>query len=248
MKRFSLVYLILGTLTAAAEIVLVTRWTIPGQVEFGSNWKFLIPPAVCGAAYLLARKYPRPLVHATAMPVCVLICAAWLSLIVFAHGFQMALAPVTDTGQYQTILNTRWNLNGDFTAHFPRPIPRGVQDVRFYYQPAFGQGAEIIQLRYRTTPAEISELYDRFAALKTKASFGGENDLHMNEPEGMPTTSFWTSGSDDRRFPLDFEIMIFDKLLMEKDWPEGFYWNHGSSHGVAISKQRNEIVYWAERW
>jgi len=25
-------------------------------------------------------------------------------------------------------------------------------------------------------------------------------------------------------------------------------WNHEESHGVAISKLRNEIVYWAQEW
>jgi hypothetical protein len=197
---------------------------------------------------LLARKYPRPLAHAIAMPVCVLTCAAWLSLIVFAHAFQMALAPVAEIGEYQSILNTRWNSSGNLTAHFPRSNPRDVQDVRFYYQPAYGQGAEIIQLRYRATPAEISKLYDRFAALKTKTFFGGGTDSHLNELEGMPPTSFWTSGSDDLRFPPDFEIMLFDEVPSEQLRSDPLFWNHGSSHGVAVSRQRNEIVYWAERW
>jgi hypothetical protein len=44
----------------------------------------------------------------------------------------------------------------------------------------------------------------------------------------------------------DYEIMIFDPVLTNR--PPGFYWNHGQSHGVAISTARNEIVYWAEAW
>jgi hypothetical protein len=49
-------------------------------------------------------------------------------------------------------------------------------------------------------------------------------------------------------FPDDFEIMIFDPVLPESERAEGHYWNHGKSHGVAISTNRNEIVYWAEAW
>lgn len=64
----------------------------------------------------------------------------------------------------------------------------------------------------------------------------------------MPTTHFFTSGSDNREFPDDFEIMIFDEVLKEENRPEGHYWNHGDSHGVAISKEKGEIVYWAESW
>ena len=39
--------------------------------------------------------------------------------------------------------------------------------------------------------------------------------------------------------------LIFDEVRKEK--PTGS-WNHGHSHGVAISKKRHEIVYWAEVW
>ena len=84
--------------------------------------------------------------------------------------------------------------------------------------------------------------------MKTKSFFGGYSGDHINMKEGMPTTDFHTSGSSDRKFPKDFEVMIFDKILKKEDRPDEFYWNHGRSHGVAISKQRNEIVYWAEHW
>jgi hypothetical protein len=61
----------------------------------------------------------------------------------------------------------------------------------------------------------------------------------------MPTTSFYTSGSKDHSFPNDYEIMAFDALPKEGEHRN---WNHGQSHGVAISTQLNEIVYWAESW
>ncbi|GAJ14113.1 unnamed protein product, partial [marine sediment metagenome] len=77
---------------------------------------------------------------------------------------------------------------------------------------------------------------------------GGDTNAHMNMKEGMPTTFFYTGGSDNHEFPDDYEVMIFDNVLKEEDRPEGHYWNHGQSHGVAISKKRNEIVYWAESW
>jgi len=70
----------------------------------------------------------------------------------------------------------------------------------------------------------------------------------MNSKDGMPTTCFFTSDDGQREFPKDYEIMIFDKVFKDEDRPKGFYWNHGYCHGVAISRKRNEIVYWAECW
>lgn len=77
---------------------------------------------------------------------------------------------------------------------------------------------------------------------------GGDRHDHLSVSNGMPTTYFMTSGSDDDSFPQDYEVMIFDPIYPESERPEGFYWNHGKSHGVAISTNRNEIVYWAESW
>lgn len=87
-----------------------------------------------------------------------------------------------------------------------------------------------------------------FAAQRTKSFFGGDTNLHMNEKEGMPTTFFMTGDTDSRAFPEDYEVMVFDKVPPQSERPPGFYWNHGSSHGVVISTRRNEIVYWAESW
>ena len=70
----------------------------------------------------------------------------------------------------------------------------------------------------------------------------------MNAKDGMPTTCFMTGDGEQNSFPEDYEIMIFDRLLPESERPEGHYWNHGQSHGVAISNERSEIVYWAKVW
>jgi hypothetical protein len=46
---------------------------------------------------------------------------------------------------------------------------------------------------------------------------------------------------------------IFDavpyKETNSQPWPHtGPDWDHGTSRGVAISTNRNEVVYWAESW
>ena len=143
-------------------------------------------------------------------------------------------------------LRARWNQ--ELVSHFPDSIPQSATLKKFCHFPGFLQGGAYIQLRLELPEKEIAQLYDRFLQQRTKSFFGGDMSRHMNETNGMPTTFFYTGDSDKQSFPDDYEIMIFDPIFPESERPEGFYWNHGTSHGVAISTNRNEIVYWAESW
>ena len=125
-------------------------------------------------------------------------------------------------------------------------FPADAREPRLSFFPGFLQGGAHFQIRYGLPADQIKALHSRFSSEKTKSFFGGDTNAHMNQTNGMPTTSFYT-GTDGRRdFPADYEIMIFDPVLTNR--PPGFYWNHGRSHGVAISTAKNDIVYWAEAW
>jgi hypothetical protein len=143
-------------------------------------------------------------------------------------------------------LRAQWNQ--ELVGHFPDPIPESASLTKFSHFPGFLQGGAHIQLRLALPSEQIQELYERFLQKRTKSFLGGNTNRHMNEKDGMPTTFFKTGDKDQSSFPKDFEIMIFDPVLPESERPEGHYWNHGKSHGVAISTNRNEIVYWAESW
>lgn len=139
-----------------------------------------------------------------------------------------------------------WNqseYSQELVAHFPKEIPKSARLKKFYHYPGFLQGGADIQLRLALPSDEIDRLYIRFLQRRTKSFFGGDSQRHMNQTNGMPTTSFLTGKKNRYQFPEDYEIMIFDKLL-----PRSGGWNHGRSHGVAISTNRREIVYWAASW
>ncbi|MEI7836164.1 MAG: hypothetical protein WCK05_07105, partial [Planctomycetota bacterium] len=127
----------------------------------------------------------------------------------------------------------------DLVDHFPPTIPWEAERVRFSHFPGLLQGGANIQLRYRTSPEEIASLHGRFFPMRTREFWGGNIRIHDNLPNGAPTTWFHT-GDGGAVFPDDYQILVLDKE------PKGG--NHFCSHGVAISKQRNEIVYWAEHW
>ena len=196
-------------------------------------------------AYGFGRNTQLRRFHYIAVPLLAGLAAFWGFFIHGLEQFHYAVAEVTDVSRYERIMDKRWGVDR-LAEHFPRPIPDDARNVRFSFRPGFLQGGAHLQLRYDTTPEIIDELYEKFSRMKTRSYFGGSSNKHMNEEYGMPTTYFYTAEFEHREFPDDYEIMIFDKI--RRDRPEGFYWNHAECHGVAISKKRNEIVYWAEYW
>jgi hypothetical protein len=247
MKSLTRIYLLLGILLGIAGIVKCVRWSRIGDVVPGYLLIFL-PSIVIGIIYFAGRNNDKKLFHAFAIPFCLLVIIFWGGIASCMETYLLYIAPVTSVESYEKILNERWRSEEALVRHFPEHIPADAQDVRFFFRPAFLQGGAAIQLCCRLPENSISTLYDRFSQMKTKSFFGGGINEHMNMKEGMPTTSFYTSGSNRDEFPADYEIMIYDKVLTEEDRPPGHYWNHGRSHGVAISKKNNEIVYWAESW
>jgi hypothetical protein len=150
----------------------------------------------------------------------------------------------TRIGNYESTLQ-KWDRTG-VTEHFPREIPEGARDVHFYSHPAFMQGGAVIQLRYTTSAEEIAALHEVFSAIATASHFGGDSNDH----KGIPTTAFYSNdpydGPEDHKFPDDYEVMVFGDRCIDEGGE--LRWNHGRTCGVAISKQRNTIVYWAEAW
>lgn len=156
---------------------------------------------------------------------------------------------IRNVKKYPSVLRNYWSR--DLVDHFPKQIPDDAKDVRFIYRMGFLQSGSYIQLYYSAGPAKINELYERFSKMKTKSFQGGGMFDHVNNGDGMPTTNFYTGKTKSLKFPKDYELMIFDWIPSEKEkklhnFSRSF--NHGKSHGVAISKKRNTIVYWAESW
>jgi hypothetical protein len=222
-------YLIPAILFGILGAVQCVRWGIAGAAWRAYVFSFL-PAAAFFAAYILSRKWRRKTFHAAAISLCVLVAGVWGCATVAIESFIRATAEVTNVKKYEKILDTYWGPDSKLIRHFPRPIPANAKAVRFSFLPAFWQGGAHIQLRCSLPSEQVEERYAYFAQKRTKSFFGG-----------MATTSSYTGDTEDGLFPDDYEIMIFDEVRTED-------WNHGHSHGVAISKKRHEIVYWAETW
>ena len=152
--------------------------------------------------------------------------------------------PSTETSpkKYSSLL-TKWTPTG-LVAHFPNPLPATATNVKLSAFPGFLQGGAWFQLRLTLPAADVSKVYD--AATNAAKDFydGGSFFTSSNSKRGgLPGTSFHSSDTQEQsEFPADYRIFVF----AAKDY--GNQWNHGESCGIVVSKQRNEVIYFAENW
>ncbi len=171
----------------------------------------------------------------------ILLLGAFMNLA--AGAFLAATTPIEDVSRYAEI---RGQMGGSvLVRHFPMTIPENATDARFSYLPKFMQGGGHLQLRLRLPQSEIRDVLIEYDPQAKYEYVGGDMGEHENQTNGVPTTHFYTSGTNEGSFPASYEILVFDA---EPGGTPDFPWNHGYSYGVAISSENSEIVYWAEWW
>ena len=113
--------------------------------------------------------------------------------------------------------------------------------------PGFLQGGGWFQLRLTLPPSDIAALFED-ASKQAKAFYDGGDRLKLvnAKKDGLPGTSFHTSGTKERSFPADYRVFVYHARPYRPG--TDFQWNHGDSRGVVISRTRNEIIYFAESW
>lgn len=259
MKVLNRIYLVLALVLGVLGIIQCTR--LRDLSPLGYLIMFL-PSAMFGFSYLISRKPQRFDVHAILVIVS-LLASGFVVLMCWSLEFlESGSTEITDVHRYTQILDDYSKSHPDLVSHFPKSIPADARNIHFSYLPHCLQQGAHVQLRYTLTQAGISELNEYFATKKTLSVRGGDAEVrvgeagvHKNTPN-MPTTEFYTSEAridelgkglkspsyESLIFPEDYEIMVLDPLVNNVDW------NHGQSHGVAISKKRSEIVYWMEAW
>ncbi|MBX9254617.1 hypothetical protein H1Q63_11775 [Desmonostoc muscorum CCALA 125] len=151
---------------------------------------------------------------------------------------------ITDTARYQEIRNQLWS-NYDLLRHFPNQIPTDAKYFRIAYSPGFLQGGSFFQIRFKQPPEKIKKLLSQYRNNAKHKYRGGNTNDHINQPNGVPTTFFYTSDFPAETFPDAYEILVLNATDRGR---YGFKWNHGNSYGVAINSSASEIIYWAEQW
>ncbi len=108
-----------------------------------------------------------------------------------------------------------------------------------------GQKNNFFQLRLKLPEQQVKELHNQYKAIAKHRYIGGNTNDHANLPNGVPTTFFYTSNSQEDSFPNSYEILV---LGANDRSASNFKWNHGDSYGIAIDLSASQIVYWAEEW
>lgn len=162
------------------------------------------------------------------------------------------LTPITNASKYKNVMSFRRH-DQHLVEHFPEQIPAVAGLTRFYYRAGFLQGGSSIELRILMPEKEVEEAYATYLP-KAKAIFNGDDklDRSTSNPDMLPKWRFFTFPPDGNDvsgtpplLPKDFEILLLSSQPYKSN-PTN--WNHGRSSGISISRDRREIIYWAEDW
>lgn len=151
---------------------------------------------------------------------------------------------VSDRSEYKNIRHKLWS-HREQIKHFPTDIPTDASGVRVAYSSGASEGNQFFQLRLKQSPQKIQNLLSQYRAIATHKYQGGNTNDHANQVNGVPTTFFHTSDSQEDSFPPSYEVLV---LGAHDKGNSNFRWNHGDSFGVAIDSSTSEIIYWAEEW
>jgi hypothetical protein len=131
-------------------------------------------------------------------------------------------------------------------AHFPEEIPDDARGTTFFAVSGLFRRVRVIQVRYELPPEQIADLLAQFLGGAEFVYAGGDASVHSDLADGVPTTYFYTGGTEGYAFPDSYQVLVVDAQA-DKLTKDGF-WKHGYSYGVAISEEESVIVYWLEEW
>jgi hypothetical protein len=152
--------------------------------------------------------------------------------------------PITNTEKYGEIRYRVWS-KPEIIKHFPESIPTDAKEVKMIYAPGLTKGSSVLQLRYKLPSIRTDQLLLDYQKVAKHKYLGGNTNDHANQPQGVPTTFFYTTELEEQTFPPTYQILVLN--ARDRGTPN-FKWQHGDSYGVAIDKFSSEIVYWAEQW
>lgn len=158
----------------------------------------------------------------------------------------------TNPEQYASILS-EWtflflNQSSNLISHFPDPLPPAATHIKLSFYPGFLQGGAWFQVRLTLPVTEVADVFE--LATQTSIYFydGGDIFTAVNsQNDGLPGTSFYTADENQadnftihNYFPTDYRIFVFDSQFNKHSSTSGW------SRGIVVSKQRNEVIYYAE--
>lgn len=200
---------------------------------------FIIPFVSFGIiAYFTARAEIVPVISHI-ITILLIVVSVLIMFVTFTFiSIDAATTETTDIEMYERVLKLKDYPENTLINYFPEKIPNNAENIAFRYNPAFVQGGENFQLKFKTDSNSINKYIKEFSQ---EAKWTGKVNDSETENNGVFIASFHALGYD--KLPDDFTIyLIGSKPYRSMDW------NHGELSLVAISKFRNEIIFVAEDW
>lgn len=245
-KAVPIVLVVLGIL-----LLLFGAWMSSWYDRFFKppSWQYVVnflPGIVLASTAFFANRIKRwRVVFIIACVVFFLVAIVLIGLINCGLAFGLSVKPETNPADYQDALKYLGYPERPYLQHFPVPTPKNATDVSFHWTKHFLQGSMDFQLRFTLPPAEIESLLEQSMKRKAKNPEGREPTSRV-EP---PWYGLWAGETEPAsEWPEDFQIIVFRYghagHYRDPTYPTG----QSYGYGVAISQQRNEIVYWVEEY
>lgn len=158
-----------------------------------------------------------------------------------------ATSETKDVGEYGKIMFLYNQPKNKSLAHFPKELPKTASEIRFFEQPQFLQGGSSIFLRYKTSVEELNLLSQKYSKTAKVVLKSGEYDWDSYKNNGQNKDISLPGVFDEAigysELPGDFDIIVIDSKPYQTN-----NWNHGYTYGLAISKQKQEVLFWSEEW
>jgi hypothetical protein len=179
--------------------------------------------------------------NSTIITIIVMItCSVALGSILFYLAVEAATTGTTDINQYEKVLKLTHYPKDPLIRYFPEQIPENAEEVQFCYNPAFLQGGENFALKFKTDPDSINQY---IYSISAKAKWIGESNASDAEKYGIFERTLYIFDWGDERPPSDLVIYVtYSRPYQPDDW------NHGERSLIAISKERNEVLFLADQW
>ncbi len=165
-----------------------------------------------------------------------------MTLFNWGIGFKLSAFPETNPANYKDVLEVYEYKQRPWLQHFPSSIPENATNISFYWSKGFLQGSMYIQLRYVLPEAEIKTLLNECLKKKATCPANKEDSTYI-----MPLSA---GEKEVINWPDDFEIIVYNYGGRGYWKDEGYgtqeYWDKLCTYGIALSQDRNEVVYWVQ--
>lgn len=168
-----------------------------------------------------------------------IVVSVFIMFVTFTFiSIDAATTEITDIEMYERVLKVKNYPENSLIDYFPEKIPDNAENIAFRYNPAFVQGGENFDLKFKIDSDSINSYIREFSQ---QAKWIGKLNDSEAENNGVAFASFHALGYDE--LPKDFTIYLIGSSPYKS-----MDWNHGQLSLVAISKIRNEIIFLAEDW